>query len=273
MSKATNSSETSELASISLSARIPDFWPDQPRLWFIQVEAILAQQKAGDYANYNIVVAKLNKEVIQQVADILADPPEIGKFDTLKTRLLEIYEESESRQIQKLISEMELGDQRPSQLLRRMRELARSKINDETLTILWQGHLPSSVRAVLAVTATKDLDKLAIIADRIMETYKPAGIAEVTQNAPSSSSSTDTQAAISALSAEIAKLNVKIDKMERSRSRSRSRRTPQSRHNSASRGRTRRTPESPDWLCQYHYKFRSRARKCTQPCSWKKTEN
>jgi len=29
----------------SITQRIPDFWQDQPKLWFIQVEAILATQK------------------------------------------------------------------------------------------------------------------------------------------------------------------------------------------------------------------------------------
>ncbi|KAL4704145.1 hypothetical protein ACJJTC_012961 [Scirpophaga incertulas] len=57
---------------------------------------------------------------------------------------------------------MDLGEQKPSQLLRRMRVLARDKISDDTLRVLWQGHLPNTVRAVLAVTETKDLDSLAI---------------------------------------------------------------------------------------------------------------
>lgn len=51
---------------------------------------------------------------------------------------------------------MELGDQRPSQLLRRMRDLARDKIPDETFRIMWQGHLSSSVRAGLAVSEVKE---------------------------------------------------------------------------------------------------------------------
>ncbi|KAL4718012.1 hypothetical protein ACJJTC_012837 [Scirpophaga incertulas] len=74
---------------------------------------------------------------------------------------------------------MELGDQKPSQLLRRMRDLARGKIPDHTLRILWQNHLPPSVRAVLAVTEAADMDNLATVADKIMETMSLPQVAEI----------------------------------------------------------------------------------------------
>nr|XP_037870021.1 uncharacterized protein LOC110385715 isoform X4 [Bombyx mori] len=66
---------------------------------------------------------------------------------------------------------MELGDQKPSQLLRRMRDLARDKIPDDTLRVLWQGHLPAPVRTVLAITETKDMEKLAAAADKTCFDY------------------------------------------------------------------------------------------------------
>lgn len=260
-------STSNELATISLSARIPEFWQDQPRLWFIQVEAILAQQKANDQTCYNIVVAKLGKEVIQQVADILGNPPEQGKFKALKARLLEVYEESEARQLHKLMSEMDLGDQRPSQLLRRMRDLARRKIPDDTMTILWQGHLPPSVRAVLVATQSKDLDNLGAVADQVMETFRPNEIATVARagvpiEAP--------QASQDIIIAELAKLNLRIDELSRERARGRYRSVSRGRTPSRQRSRSRITPDSPEWLCFYHYRFKSRANKCEEPCNWKK---
>lgn len=256
---------------MTVSSRIPDFWRDQPRLWFVQCEAILGPQKLSDEARYNLVVTKLGKEVVEQVSDILLKPPESGKFDALKTRLMAVYEESEMRQFQKLLSEMELGNQKPSQLLRRMKDLAREKIPDETLQIMWQGHLPSSVRAVLAVSDVKNLDKLAAIADKVMETSRSVQISEV-QTQPTTSSNGD-QAFILA---EIAKLTMKINDMERSRNTYRNfnnnRKRWQSRSTSRGRNQSRRTPESPNWLCYYHHKFRGRARKCQDPCAWKKDE-
>lgn len=246
------------LSALSLSQKIPDFWEDQPRVWFIRTEAILAPQKMGEDNKFNVVVSKLTKDAIVQVTDLLFQPPE-NKYEALKTRLLQIYEESESRQVQKLIGEMELGEQKPSQLLRRMRELARGKIPDETLRILWQGHLPQSARAVLAVTETLDLDNLSVIADKIVETTRPVQVAETqVYSGQTSTSGTHEQ-----ILAEIAKLSVRLNNMERGRSAQRGNRD---------RGRQRscsRNPKSPDWLCFYHYRFKTRAQKCVQPCAWK----
>ncbi|KAI5637976.1 hypothetical protein NE865_08277 [Phthorimaea operculella] len=165
--------------SISIHARVPEFWTDLPKHWFFQAEAILAPQRWTDEQKFQFIVGKLGKDVIQQVTDILITPPATGKFDALKNRLLEVYEESESRKIQKLMGEMDLGDQRPSQLLRRMKELARDRIEDKTLMILWQNHLPVWVRGVLAVSDIKDLNKLALMADKVMENARPVQVASV----------------------------------------------------------------------------------------------
>lgn len=256
--------EKLDLAAVSLSSKIPDFWSDQPRVWFIRTEAILAPQKMGDESKFNIVVSKLGKDVIQQVTDLLVDPPATNKYDALRSRLLIIYEESENRQIQKLIGEMELGDQKPSQLLRRMKDLARSKIPDETLRILWQGHLPSAARAVLTVSEIKDMDKLADIADRIIESTRPAQVSSVAQASVSNNK----------ILAEIAKINARLNNLDRGRS---NQRASYENQRSASRPRSPsaqgRSPKSPDWLCFYHFRYRTRANKCVKPCAWKgKTE-
>ncbi|KAJ8720546.1 hypothetical protein PYW08_006011 [Mythimna loreyi] len=267
-------SAASELAAITLTSKIPDFWTDQPRVWFIRTEAMLAPQKLSDDARYDIVVSKLGKEAIQQVTDILMEPPAVKKFETLKDRLLRIYEESKNRQLQKLISVMDLGDQKPSQLLRRMREFAKDKIPNDTLRILWQGHLPDTIRAVLAVSEVKELDHLSSIADNVFETSRSVHqVNEVSQTQqPSLSREAET------IMAEIAKLSLKVNELERSRPKFRRRRNNNYRSRSASRNRnrdqstSRRSSDSPDWRCYYHHRFHAREKKCVEPCSWKKAQ-
>lgn len=269
-------SSAAELAAISLTSKIPDFWTDQPRVWFIRTEATLAPQKLSDDARFDIVVSKLGKDAVQQVTDILTQPPAVKKFETLKARLLRIYEESESRQIQKLISEMELGDQKPAQLLRRMRELAKDKVPDDTLRILWQSHLPGTVRAVLAVSETKELDRLATIADNVYETMRATlqvnEVSQPQQTQPKVNRDTEI------IMAEIAKLTLKIAELENARPRFQRRWNSNRRSRSSSRNRSRdtsrirRSPASPDWLCFYHHRYRNRAKKCEEPCSWKTTQ-
>lgn len=260
------------ISTIAVAARIPVFWQDQPRLWFIQAEAVLQPQHTSDEAKYHLVIAKLGKEVITQVTDILVSPPKTGKYEALKTRLLAIYEESQGRQIQKLIGEMELGDQKPSQLLRKMRNLASNKVTDETLTILWQNHLPTTVRGVLAVADSKDLNTLALIADKVMETARPIqAVSRIDQEQPAGE--------ISELVAEIRNLSAKVRSLEAGRGRSRYESYQQRGHRSTSQGRgrsssRRRTPADPDWLCSYHFRYKHKAFKCVEPCSWiKRNDN
>lgn len=262
-----------EMASVTVSSRIPEFWTDQPRLWFVQCEAILTPQKLSDEAKFNLLVTKLGKEVIQQVSDILLQPPQSRRFEALKARLLTVYEESENRQLQKLLSEIELGDQKPSQLLRRMRDLARGKIPDDTLSIMWQGHLPASVRGVLAVTDVKDLENLAIIADKILETMRPVHVSEVA-NHTSILSQPSTSNDMSVLQAQIAQLILQVMELQNSRrpiSKYRYNNSYHRRYRSGSRQRntTRGRSNSAERLCFYHRKFRHRANKCTEPCAWR----
>lgn len=257
--------EKSEVVLISLSARIPEFWTDQPRLWFSQFEAAVFPQKASDESKYQLLISKLGKQAIQQVSDILDTPPETNKYVSLKQRLMHVYEESENRRIQRLIGDMRLGDQKPSQLLRQMKNLAKSKIADDTVLVLWQNHLPTSVRSVLAATTLTDVDKLADVADKVMETSKPIDISGISVNESSLAS------ALEKLTVEVAELRKDNTSMRRnfnqqgqgSRSRSRSRsRRPFTRPNANDKKR----------LCYFHHRFGKNAQKCREPCSWVKPQ-
>lgn len=273
------SASSTAIDAVALSSRLAEFWTDQPRVWFIRTEAIITPQRLSDEAKFDLVISKLSKEVIAQVTDILVNPPTTDKYNFLKNRLLTIYEESQNRQIEKLISELELGEQKPSQLLRRMRELATNKFPDDTLRVLWQNRLPSQVRVVLAVSEGKDLESLAAIADKVAEVTQPAHVAELT---PQPQQSFDAAPIL----AEIAKINSKLRSLHPFRSRpmtrgrgfwrnssNRSRsRTPSGRW-ATSTSPSRNRKQSENRLCFYHNRFRENAHKCTKPCAWKNSEN
>lgn len=250
-----------EVSTISVVARIPDFWPEMPRLWFAQFESILKAQKQGDETKFHLVISKLSRESIQQIGDILLNPPSEQKYDIIKQRLLSIYEESAERQFQKLIGEMDLGDQKPSQLLRKMSELARNaNVADSTLHSLWLQRLPSSIRAVLMVSQDQKLDNLAVMADKIMENMK---IHEVSQVDASSSDFINNE-----LLSQINKLSIEIAEIKSSfKFRGRQSR-PYKRFRSNSRSRQGSRDRQHN-LCYYHYQFKEFARKCEPPCSWK----
>ncbi|XP_053611983.1 uncharacterized protein LOC128676069 [Plodia interpunctella] len=158
---------------------IPPFWRAQPKLWFAQFEAVVSSYKTSEDQKYNLAVAVLERTDIEQVSDIICNPPSTGKYLALKKRLLSVYEESESKQFQKLLGGLELGEQKPSQLLRVMRDLSGTKVADDALKVLWMGHLPSQVRAVLSVSTESSLDTMATMADKMMEHTEQA-VAEAT---------------------------------------------------------------------------------------------
>lgn len=258
------------LSPVSITDKLEDFWHRAPELWFTKAEAIINCRKMSDDSKYRIILSKLNLEVTEQVADILLDPPQEKKYEALKKKIISVYKESAERQIKKLIGEMELGDLQPSHLLRKMRDLARGKVTDETLKVMWKNHLPPSVRGVLAVTDEENMEKLASIADKVAETITPI------QSVASVKEKPEPLDKDNLVIAEINKLSDRLRKIENgSRGRSRFNRSTrfQSRSRSNSRSRNVKAREDdPNWLCFYHFKFRNKADKCVQPCNWKKKD-
>lgn len=258
------------LSPVSVTDKIENFWPRAPELWFEKAEAVINPQKMSDDSKYQILLSKLNFEVTEQVSDMVLDPPNEKKYEILKAKLISVYWESTNRQIKKLIGEMELRDQQPSHLLRKMRDLARGKVTDETLRVMWKNQLPPSIRSVLAVTDEEDLEKLASIADKVAENITPIHSVASVKTTPGPSNKDD------AVIAEIRKLSDRLRKLENtSRGRSRNDRSRRNRSWSRSNFRSTKamTKDDPNWLCRYHFRFRNKVTKCEQPCNWKKKDS
>ncbi|GFW74946.1 retrovirus-related Pol polyprotein from transposon opus [Trichonephila clavipes] len=103
----------------------------------------------NDQTKYNNIIAAINPETLSSVADILFEPPAANKFKALKERLIAEFSDSENKQIRKLLSELQLGDDKPSHLLRKMRVLAPdASLNDDFLKTLWLQRLPSEMQSI-----------------------------------------------------------------------------------------------------------------------------
>lgn len=174
----------------------------------------------------------------------------------------------------KLLTELELGDKKPSQLLREMRSLAGSmQVKDDFLKTIFMQRLSVTARSILA-TSKDDLDTIATMADKIVEISQPgSNICAQTLQAPSiitASKINDTSSErISRLETQIAELTLTVNELKtlsRSRSSSRSSRSSQSRSRDRSRSAQRFNPNGA--LCWYHFKYRHRAKKCQSPCSY-----
>ena len=252
----------------AVAVKIPPFWPADPQVWFAQVEAqFTTRNVTNERTRFDYVVASLAPEFATEVRDLLLAPPERDAYSTLKTQLIQSTAASEQRRLQQLFTTEELGDRKPSQLLRRMQQLlgdaAGPNHDNSFLRELFLQRLPSHVRMVLASSGEMTLDALAQLADKVMEVSAPA-ISSVSV-APLTSEVEQLREEVGRLWSLIANLQVSQPQSEsgnqrgafRSRSRSRSRAT--SPHPSAS---------DDSGLCWYHSKFGEKAHKCTSPCTW-----
>ncbi|GBO14615.1 hypothetical protein AVEN_246992-1 [Araneus ventricosus] len=106
------------------------------------------------------------------ISDIITSLPNNDMCKTLKERLINIFSDSEECLLKKLLQDVELGDKRPSMLLRKMKDLAGNCVGDELLRSLWLQRLPTQMQAILT-TSSDDLNKLSVMADKIADVTSP----------------------------------------------------------------------------------------------------
>ena len=258
----TSGGDPASAAIATVNVKLPPFWPADPEVWFAQVEAHFTTKKLNSQkTRFDYVIASLSPEVATEVRDLILKPPEINPYDTLKKELIKKTAPPEQSRLQKLFRLEELGDRKPTQLLRQMQQLLgdRAGTLDSTfLKELFLQRLPANIRMVLATApAASTLEELAELADRVAEVATPV-MAAVTN--PQTSE-------VEQLRAEVAKLRVSLQSLTSEKS------------GTSSGGRRLRSPGPPqkqpnnDTICWYHRRFGDAATKCTPPCSMAQQEN
>ena len=229
----------STVAAVNL--KLPLFWPADPEVWFAQVEAQFATRSITvQKTKFDYTVALLSPEYATEVFDLLLHPPDARPYDVLQRRL------------QQLLTSEELGDRKPSHLLRRMEQL----LGDETAATdsafvreLFLQRLPGNVRMVLASSPDDTtLEDLAQLADRMVEVSAP----------PVASFTTDSSPGLDQLRAEVSRLADLVTSISARDRPSPRRRSPTPRRSPSPARRS---------VFWYHERFGTSARKCRPPCS------
>ncbi|XP_037931411.1 uncharacterized protein LOC119666202 [Teleopsis dalmanni] len=102
--------------------KLPTFLQTGPELWFAQIEGLLHVHRITvDASKLYTVITALDHNTLHQVADIVKCPPITDKFIMLKKELIKRFGESKHKQLVKLLTNLELSNKRPTQLLREMR--------------------------------------------------------------------------------------------------------------------------------------------------------
>lgn len=246
---------------LNMNFKLPEFWPNDPIIWFTQIDAIFATRKViSDKAKFNILLASLSPELATEVRDVLLDPPTRDAYLKLKEAILKRTSLSVQKRIQQLLSNEELGDKTPSQLLRRMQQLLGDKASTMDKSILKEmfvKRLPINVKIILSTFGEdSSLESQAEIADKIMENSPNLFFSDTEGlNLNNTNKACSCQEDLSRLSREVAELGEIIKSLK-----------PQ--HNSPSRRSRNRSPSNSSRFCYYHRRFGKQAHKCISPCAW-----
>lgn len=276
---------------------MPKIVRDNIELWFLQLEHWFTVSRiASDSVRFSTVVSALDANLLQQIYEVVRNPPAApaSKYDAIRNAVIRNFSESEQRRAQQFVSGLQLGDKKPSHLLNELRRIGGEAQDEKLLKVLWMNRLPIQVQTCLAAV-TQPLTALAELADSVMETFRVgssneeihgvnSGASTSSNAAAASSSSVATNNAaksgdshaLSKLSAQIAQLAKEIAKMhlERNNNGQRGRSTERTASTSRPRSATPAPANEPasedDGRCWYHRTYGSDARKCRDPCTQQK---
>lgn len=259
----TSSSGDSTPASVSaVYARLPfpqmcntniEAWFTTMDFWFTASGITSDKQKAAT------VLAALSPNVISQLTEVIAAIPATDRFDYVKQKIIEHFADSEQRRLNRLLSELPLGDKKPSELFFEMKRVAGSTLGEAALKGLWTKRLPEFVQPVVAAS-TGTAAEFTKIADSIVDAVSPGQLCQVRNQSTGE---------LNDLRAAIVELGKKFDQFS-TRSRSRSRRPNTGRNRSQKRDKSQsnnnvRISEE----CWYHRKYGRNAQKCRSPCNYR----
>ena len=90
---------------------LPPFWPSNPRVWFVQVEAQFSRRGiTTSRTKYEEIVCALPTEYATEIQDLLLDPPDEEPYEKLKHQLIARIADSERQKLRQLFTAEELGD-------------------------------------------------------------------------------------------------------------------------------------------------------------------
>ena len=199
---------------------------------------------------FDHVIASLSPEFAAEVCDLILTPPGETSYDVLKAQLITRTAASG----QELFSAEELGNRKPTQLLRCLQQLVGDTpgADGAFLRELFLQCLPNNIRMVLTSTrGDTSINELGQLVDKIIKVAVPQVASVSTQ--PSSFD-------VESLCAEIISLKHQIKTLQH---------IPR-RGCSPHRCSTSPAPppqQSSNIVCWYHRTFGKAAHKCTPPCS------
>ena len=279
-----NESTDGNTNSVSLSAsavafKAPPFCNQDPSLWFTILECNFKSSKiTNSLTKFTHAVSLLPPDIISQVSDVIAAAITSEKpYEDLKATITQRLESSITTRLQELLSREELGNERPTDLLRRMKRLLGDKFQqfDKAMFLeLFYQRLPPAIQRNLFTVKNKlNIDELAELADEFLQSVPGDQITSVsTSNSVSQTPTPQSNQLIEMISRLTVQLNslqnqvnslqTQVTNMSQVSRRSRSHSRNYQRHH------VRSPSTSRNGMCYYHKKFGAKAQKCDHPCKF-----
>ena len=261
----------------AVSLKLPEFWTNMPSAWFVNIESqFILRRITDETTKFHYVIQALPQGVIAKVTDHLTNLSDTPYSD-IKKALMERFSLSEGKRIEQLLSGEELGDKKPSDFYRHLKNIAGESgiVTDKLILELWMRRLPTLVQVSVKASNKTDPHELIVMADSIYEVYQQQR--RETSSVNSISNGKDTERAIFELTVQNQELKSEISEIRKmlsdmnfrnSRSNSRFRDKSRGRFRSGSRNRNSSSNNSDEGMCWYHNKFGAKAENCKQPCSF-----
>lgn len=236
------------------TARIPipvmhgtnfDAWIQQMEYWF------LASGITDEMTQCASILSHIDQNVFTQINDEVIATPIPGKYQFVRQKLSTHYADSEQRNLNRLLSEMPLGDKKPSELYFEMKNVAGNVLGDIALKSLWAQRLPEAARPVIAASGGPATE-FTKVADKIVDALNAGNVNSITATPIDD---------LTELHKQIFELRQQLKNLP-SRSRSHSRGSYKQRRSSSSANKTNGNNDD----CWFHQKYGINARKCRSPC-------
>lgn len=262
-------------ALFKVGIRIPPFWPEEPELWFAQMESQFALSGiTSDTTKFHYIVGQLDHQYAVEVKDIISSPPTENKYNKIKNALIARLTVSQDKKSLQLMKHEELGDRKPSQFLRHLRTLGGSTVTDDFLKTVWSSRLPNNIQAII-VSQKGTLNELAEIADKIHDIAPQSTQVCAMEGGGASGYVNEMAKQMAELTKEIAALKTQFNtqpREPRSQPRYSSFRKGSSPSNKSVQNQSTSRPRQFS-VCWYHYRFGDKSTRCTRPCSYPGSEN
>jgi hypothetical protein len=153
---------------VAASPRIPEFNASDPEMCFAVVEAYFSKARVMDeQQRYLDVVSSLPPRYASEVRDVIMRPIDNDSYATLKRELIKRLCSTQEEKTLKLLQNVVMEDEKPTQYLRRLQALACSAVPVDLLRTLWLRGLPEKLKPTMATQTGKTLPDMAEVPDAV----------------------------------------------------------------------------------------------------------